>query len=220
MPRVRTIAAGMLLGAGLFVSVLSGAAIVDRNTPSEARTQFAVGFVVLGACPIALGSWLALHHQQQISQQENDRLYSIFYRLLRQHQGQINVLRFSMEANISGTQAKAFLDDRAREFNARYDVSEEGKIFYYFDGDFTRLPQATSFDVILESFPWRQRDRIVAIIQRQMSLEPRAVKAMVRQARSTPVTIARGISQSQANTLIDKLEAEGATTLMIEREQE
>lgn len=219
MPRVRTIAAGILLGTGLFVSVLLVPKIVDRNTPPAERIQPAIGFVLFGAGLVALGSWLTLQGQLHAGRTETNRLRGIFYRLLRNNQGQINVLRFSMEANISGAEAKAFLDERAREFNARFDVSEEGKISYYFDGDFARLPQALSYDVILESFPWRYRDRIAAIIQRQLGQDPRAVKAMVRMARSTPVTIARGVSQHQANSLRDELEEEGATILMITRDE-
>ena len=218
MARVRTIAAGILLGTGLFISVLTGSTIVDRNTPPQARARFATGFVLLGVCPIALGSWLVFQNQRHGTATERDRLQGIFYKLLRDHHGQINVLRFAMEAKITGDEAKAFLDDRAREFNARFDVSEEGKISYYFDGDFTMLSPAVSFDVILESVPRKQRDRIVHLIQRQMSLETRAVKSMVRQAQSTPVTIARGVSQQRANALRDMLEAEGAKTLIISRE--
>jgi hypothetical protein len=41
---------------------------------------------------------------------------------------------------LSGAAAKAFLDDRAREFNANYQVTEAGDVVYVFD--VSHLPQA------------------------------------------------------------------------------
>jgi hypothetical protein len=218
MSRVRSLAAGSLLGIGLFVSVLTGSSVIDRTTPPAARNQFTAGFVLFGLIPIALGTWLTFKGREDDAQAEQQRLQGVFYRLLKEGKGQINVLRFSIEANINGTDAKAFLDDRAREFNAAFNVTEDGKIFYYFDGDFTALPAATSFDLILESYPWRERDTLANLIQYQMSLERRTARAIVKQARAFPVTIARGISQSRANSLKDKLEAVGAKVLIIARE--
>lgn len=218
MTRLRSIAAGSLLGIGLFVSALTGVTVIDQSTPPDARNQFAAGFILFGLLPMGFGTWITVKGRQADAQAEQRRLQSIFYRLLKESRGQINVLRFSMEANISGAEAKVFLDDRAREFNATFQVSEEGKIFYYFDGDFAALPAATSFDLILESYPWQQRNILADLIQYQMSLEKRTARAIVKQARSFPVMVARGISQNRANLLKDQLEATGATVLMIARD--
>lgn len=68
-----------------------------------------------------------------IKQQESDRLNSILFRLIEQENGAITILNFAMEAKISGEKAKQFLDEKAKEFNARFEVSQQGNISYQFD---------------------------------------------------------------------------------------
>lgn len=38
-----------------------------------------------------------------------------------------------METELDGDAAKAYLDTRAKEFNAAYNVTEEGSFSYYFN---------------------------------------------------------------------------------------
>jgi hypothetical protein len=40
-----------------------------------------------------------------------------------------------METGLDGQTAKAYLDSRAKEFNAAYNVIEEGSFSYYFNVD-------------------------------------------------------------------------------------
>jgi hypothetical protein len=67
--------------------------------------------------------------QKEIS----DRVRSTFYRLVTEHNGQITILRFAMEAELSGQEARQYLDQRAKEFNATFDVLDGGNIAYHFD---------------------------------------------------------------------------------------
>ncbi len=39
---------------------------------------------------------------------------------------------FAKEANITGTEAKQYLDAKAKEFNASFNLSNEGGIYYHF----------------------------------------------------------------------------------------
>ncbi|MFB2773480.1 hypothetical protein ACE1AT_30050 [Pelatocladus sp. BLCC-F211] len=67
-------------------------------------------------------------HQKLLS----DRLQSIFYRLLEEKSGTISVLSFAKEAQISGDEAKHYLDAKAKEFNATFDVNPQGGVYYHF----------------------------------------------------------------------------------------
>lgn len=215
MAQGRTIAAGASFGIGLFFGLI---AILGMTQPEASpEKQFAsVGVGLLGGVPsTTLGAWLLIQNRDRKTQKERDRLQRTFYKLLKANGGQINVLRFSMEANISGTDARAYLDERAREFNAAFNVSEEGKVFYYFDGDFNALPAATAYDVVLQSFPWQNRDRVLNLLQREMRLERRVMKAMLKQAKSRPVAIATGVTERRANALKQTLEASGATISIV-----
>ncbi|NDJ17328.1 hypothetical protein [Myxacorys almedinensis] len=215
MAQGRTIAAGASLGIGLFFGLIAVLGITQPNATPE--QQFgAVGVGLLGGVPAtALGTWLLVQNRDRRTQKERDRLQKVFYKLLRETGGHLNVLRFSMEANISGTEAKEYLDERAREFNAAFNVSEEGKIFYSFDGDFTVLPAAQSYDVILQSFSGRSRDRILDVLYRDVNLERSNIKALLKSAKMQPVAIATGVTERRAQALKQKLERCGATILII-----
>jgi ribosomal protein L7/L12 len=215
MAQGRTIAAGVSFGIGLFCGLIALLGVTQPN-PTPEQQFGSIGVGLLGGVPsVALGTWLLVQNRDRRTQQERDRIQGIFYKLLKESNGQINVLRFSMEAGITGTEAKAFLDERAREFNAAFNVTEEGKIFYYFDGDFNALAAAQTYDVVLESFPGRNRVSVLNILHYQNNLSRPLAKALLKQGRSHPVTIARGITERQANALRQQLEACGATVLVI-----
>jgi hypothetical protein len=111
---------------------------LDRNAAQENR-DIALGGLLLGFPSLALGGWLALalYHQEQqekkaASPNGSDRLQSTFYRLLEESNGQITILRFAKETQITGHEAKQYLDEKAKEFNGNFDVNSEGGISYRF----------------------------------------------------------------------------------------
>jgi hypothetical protein len=136
MGRTKTIAAGILLGIGIPISILATVPLLDQKTPPGDREEAFGALILFGLPPIALGSWLVLSNHRRSKKAERDRLQALFYQLLREGNGHINALRFSMESHLSGSESKEYLDDRAKEFNAAYNITEEGKLSYYFDGDF------------------------------------------------------------------------------------
>ena len=139
MKLLKKIAAGFLLTIGLPVVMLATIELFDPNqSPEEKEESLAVLFVI-GMPFSSLGGWLVwgLHRQAQKQKEmqekeKSDRLRSIFFQLLQEQEGQITVLRFAQAAQLSGEAAREYLDERAKEFNAGFNVSEEGAIFYYF----------------------------------------------------------------------------------------
>jgi hypothetical protein len=81
--------------------------------------------------PLAGGGWVWWRYQTQHRQQQ-DRLDRVFYELLRQHQGRMMVLDFAIATQLSALAAQQYLDAKAREFVARYEVTQTGDIFYVF----------------------------------------------------------------------------------------
>lgn len=81
--------------------------------------------------PVAVGWWLWRRWQKtQTAQQE--RLNEIFYQLIQEHRGHITVLDFAMTAKVPAIAARDFLDARAKEFSAHFEITERGDIFYLF----------------------------------------------------------------------------------------
>ncbi|MDB9526546.1 hypothetical protein PN498_11140 [Oscillatoria sp. CS-180] len=60
------------------------------------------------------------------------RLYICFYDHLEMHQGRISALDFAMTAQISGPQARTFLDARAKDFFANFEPTNYGDVVYTF----------------------------------------------------------------------------------------
>ncbi len=81
--------------------------------------------------PVGVGWWI--WRRYQITQKtQTTTLNSIFYQLLQEHQGRITVLDFAIAARLSASSAREFLDLRAKEFAAHFEVTEQGDVFYLF----------------------------------------------------------------------------------------
>ena len=79
----------------------------------------------------AFGWWLWRRRQLEIRRQQQ-----VFYGLLQAHQGRVSVLDFAIAANLSAREAKFFLDHRAEEFLANFEVTEKGDMLYVFNSHF------------------------------------------------------------------------------------
>jgi hypothetical protein len=96
--------------------------------------------IIFGVPTLTLGGWLALslyrqnrHEKKVLKQQASENLQSLFYQMIQQNKGRITVLGFAMQSELPAARAKQFLDDRAKEFNANFKVSEDGGVSYHFD---------------------------------------------------------------------------------------
>ncbi|MCY7321306.1 MAG: hypothetical protein LH660_05770 [Phormidesmis sp. CAN_BIN36] len=224
MRRVNTIVAGMLLGMGLPISLVCLWNLVQQSDSftSSARSMNVATLIFYGILPVTIGGWLALNNNPRSQKLERDRLRKVLFTLLREGNGNINVLRFAMEADISGTEAKAYLDDQAKEFNATFNVSEEGKVFYYFDGEFNTpmlksIAGEKTYDVVLEYVPPRTRRDVTGTIQTITGWDERQTKRVIRSSRASPITIAENVTISTADQFRRQLEAVGASVLIVLR---
>mgnify|MGYP006275889711 CR=1 FL=1 len=52
--------------------------------------------------------------------------------MVQENNGKLTVLRFAMEAQLPGKEARQYLDEKAREFQASFDVTENGDVTYLF----------------------------------------------------------------------------------------
>lgn len=81
--------------------------------------------------PLLVGGWL-WHHYQQVQVSQGQTLNAIFYQLLQTYGGRITVLDFAMTTRLSAIAARHYLDDRAKEFFAHFEVTDQGDVIYVF----------------------------------------------------------------------------------------
>ena len=72
------------------------------------------------------------HYFWQRHRNFEKRLYDCFYECLKIQQGRISALDFAMKAQITGPQARSFLDARAKDFFADFEPTTYGDILYTF----------------------------------------------------------------------------------------
>lgn len=132
----KKVSAGILLSLG-FIFLMVG---VSELSKKERDSDTLLGGLALGVPMLAGGGWIVWglnrKYRQQLEsekKQKDDRLNSIFFRLLKEEKGKITALRMAMEAEISGEEAREYLDRKAKEFYATFDVDDRGEIFYLFN---------------------------------------------------------------------------------------
>jgi hypothetical protein len=99
-----------------------------------------VGGIIFGVPSAILGSWLALglykqsqQEKKALKQENSEQLQAQFYQMLLQNQGRVTLLNFAMQSQLPAAEAKQYLDKKAKEFNANFQVTEEGAVSYHFD---------------------------------------------------------------------------------------
>ncbi|MBW4470138.1 MAG: hypothetical protein KME45_07000 [Stenomitos rutilans HA7619-LM2] len=87
-----------------------------------------------------LGVWWVWQRHRKTQQRQQKQLNTLFYRLLQEHSGRMTLLDFAMTAAIPAVVARHYLDSRAKEFAARFEVTEQGDVVYVFSTlQFSRL---------------------------------------------------------------------------------
>ncbi|MBW4465780.1 MAG: hypothetical protein KME07_10135 [Pegethrix bostrychoides GSE-TBD4-15B] len=122
-----------VLVLGLLISSVAVSKLQHPATPAQDREELRASLLFVGPPLLGLGGWLIYFERRQAQQQQQMSLQDSFFQLLKKNRGYINVIQFSIASGLDGKLAKAYLDKRALEFNADYDVSEVGNITYYFE---------------------------------------------------------------------------------------
>ncbi|MDF5725159.1 MAG: hypothetical protein PUP91_32860 [Rhizonema sp. PD37] len=159
MKTAEKLAAGWLLTLGFMFTTLSFSAVMEKNTMLEpippgieeapdypnidaisTLDNTAINGLILGLPTSVLGIWLTMglyrrsqQEKKALQEQTSDRLQSTFYRMIQEKNGSITLLSFAMQSQLPPADARKYLDQQAKLFNANFKVSEEGGISYYFD---------------------------------------------------------------------------------------
>ena len=201
---------------------------LDHNPDRIGKRETITAGLLLGLPATAGGVGLAVSarrdgrrpvprdHRRRLAAQH---LRTVFFQLAKAGRGKVTALRFAMEAGISGDRATAYLSERAREYDATFQVDNEGGITYCFnlgevDSRLLRPAPVNRFDVVLEAVPPAKQRDIMRTVQHLTGLDWKAVKALVR---TLPQPIQTGASQTTAEEFKRSLEAVGAQVLVVLR---
>jgi len=128
----RKISAGVLLISGIFCLLVAAYTPVDKEVNQEDKLSHAVAFLVLGLPLTAVGTWTVWGLHRDSQKEKTAHIDFTFYRLIEEGQGQITLMRFARDTQLTDAEAKVYLDEKAKAFNANFDVSPEGGVSYSF----------------------------------------------------------------------------------------
>ncbi|HEY9889284.1 MAG TPA: hypothetical protein V6D02_12845 [Candidatus Obscuribacterales bacterium] len=132
---MKKVLAGLLLAWGVPISIGMVVAALWPETPREDREGAIAALVFFGLPPVVTGSWL-LHSTRQDTRaalaKSEHALEQIFLAEIQANDGVVNPILFATKAGISLTETKAYLDQKAVQLNALYEVPETGGVVYRF----------------------------------------------------------------------------------------
>lgn len=140
MKFLKLVAGTLLLGWSFLLGVgIVGATLLSDEEEQPPPEIAAVAYLIFGV-PSLAGSaycfWSVSQQRRQAqqaqAQQSANQLRRIFLQQLEASGGRLTVLQFSIVADIPGKDAREFLDARAQEFGAEFEVSDQGGITYIF----------------------------------------------------------------------------------------
>ncbi|HEY9890064.1 MAG TPA: ribosomal protein L7/L12 [Candidatus Obscuribacterales bacterium] len=217
MYKVKSIGAGVLLVLGFWCLGRAVETGLNADPQMSNQREIMTAGVLLGVPATAGGGWLLWDVRQQRRREAEKRLRDTFFKLVKAGRGKVTPLRLSMEAQIDGETAKAYLRDRSVEYDATFQVDMEGHITYCFhlgevDSRLLRAEPVPTFDVILEAVPPVKRREVVKTVHDLTGLDWDAVKALVRQV---PQPIQQGASRATAEEFRAALEKVGAQVALV-----
>lgn len=133
-----------LCGGGV-VSIALSLSILALQPPTWALTLLLILLVFFGLTPSAIGGMLLYASSKATRHAIRDR----FFQLLHLKQGRISLLDFSRATRLEPEVARRHLDLWAREYDANFEVSDAGEIYYVFSRELIPLPPANQpFEVV------------------------------------------------------------------------
>lgn len=140
MNLIKKVGAGIFITFSLMILLLAVGDITNSEKTKKNKDGAFAALIVFGVPSGIIGGALAWNifqggkkQKEKLAAQESDRLHSIFYLLLKKHNGSIAPLLFAMESKLSPADAKVYLDQKATEFDANFEADDQGRIIYQFN---------------------------------------------------------------------------------------
>ncbi|MHC5675471.1 hypothetical protein [Nostoc sp.] len=139
MKLIKKILAICFLLFGIPFSAVMIIEFLNPKTPAQEKQNDVAALTILTIPSTILGGWLSWSLVQQNRKQqallvesEQQRLQLVFLELIEQNAGRITVLQLAKNAEISTQSAKEYLDEKAKELNASFEVNDDGNVLYRF----------------------------------------------------------------------------------------
>lgn len=135
MRLIQKILIGLLFLMGTPILLFGVSEFLNPNASAEDKEGAAAALIFFGLPPTALGGFLLWNLQRTGSKSTKDlerEQEQKFLDLLQLNEGKLTPVRVAADMDMTIAEAKIYLDQKAKQLNATFDVSEEGGITYRF----------------------------------------------------------------------------------------
>jgi len=131
---MQKIFAGFLFSIGfIFLTVTVSSLAIKNPTPKDRSA--AAGGIMIGVPAIAAGTWLVWKEkkkQDDLLEVRQRQLEFNFLTTLQANNGSITPISFAIANQLSLEESKQYLDKKATQLNADFEVTEDGGVSYKF----------------------------------------------------------------------------------------
>ncbi|MFM7601712.1 MAG: hypothetical protein ACKO7R_11015 [Pseudanabaena sp.] len=131
---MQKIFAGLLFSIGfIFLTVTVSSLAIKNPTPKDRSA--AAGGIMLGVPALAAGTWIVWKEkkkQDDLLEVRQRQLEFNFLTTLQANNGNITPIDFAIANQLSLEESKQYLDKKATELNANFEVTEDGGVSYKF----------------------------------------------------------------------------------------
>ena len=131
---MQKIFAGFLFSIGFVFLTVTVSSLAIKNPTPEDRSA-AAGGIMIGVPAIAAGTWLVWKDkkkQDDLLEVRQRQLEFNFLTTLQANDGSITPISFAIANQLSLEESKQYLDKKATELNADFEVTEDGGVSYKF----------------------------------------------------------------------------------------
>lgn len=106
--------------------------VVFTKNPTKEDKSAALGGLIIGVPVTAAATFMLLSANKSTPKSLKPSTEQIFLELVAANGGRITPIKLAIAANLPLADAKQYLDQKAIELNANFEVTDEGGINYHF----------------------------------------------------------------------------------------
>jgi len=131
---MQKIFAGMLFCIGFIFLTVTVSSITTKN-PTKKDQSAAAGGLIVGVPALAAATWIVLREKKKhndLTEVRQRQLEFNFLTMLQANSGSITPISFAIANQLSLEESKQYLDKKATQLNADFEVTEDGGVSYKF----------------------------------------------------------------------------------------
>ncbi len=131
---MQKIFAGVFFSIGFIFLTVTVSSLTTKN-PTPKERSAAMGGIIIGVPALAAGAWIVWRerkkHDDRLEVRQRQLEFS-FLSTLQANNGNITPINFAIANQLSLEESKQYLDKKAIQLNAEFEVTEDGGVSYKF----------------------------------------------------------------------------------------